>query len=70
MADWHSGRQGPLSATQEIASLKMSLNWLQLPHWGLALLHWLPLPLQLTSGHSVLDALLNRASMWHHMPCL
>ena len=34
----------------------MSLNWLQTPHWGLALLHWLPLPLQLTSGRSVLDA--------------
>ena len=39
------------------------------PLWP-PLLHWLPLPLQLTSGRSVLTPLLDRTSVWHHMACL
>ena len=63
MADWHSGRQNPMSATREMASMKTSTEALHCStgchchsssHQGA--LFWTPL--------------LDRASLWHHMACL
>lgn len=70
MADWHSGGKGcPMSATPK-GSTSFLPSWLQSPQWGSEVLHWLPQPLQLTSGRSALTPLLDRASVWHHTACL